>query len=249
MSFGNIFDGYCVIHAPFVCAERRPWFERELARVGVKDYTVVEAQPISDADPRLSGYTAGRAVLSALDAVDAVIALAEEKAWQHVVFMEDDVIFRRRFAKLWDEVEAEVQRSDWDVLCLYRIPSRGAVIREPRGRTTVVPLLDAILMHCVVYRESSYRRVRESLQHCVGRGWPPDFFYGYFTREYGGKVKATSRNLAGQMNFRSSIQERWTRGPTFYSKFRTSRSWPEYVLLHLGYLALGRLRRGLAWRR
>ena len=38
MSFGKIFDGYCVIHAEHCTGKRLQWFERELKRVGVNDY-------------------------------------------------------------------------------------------------------------------------------------------------------------------------------------------------------------------
>ena len=43
-----MFDGYCVIHAEHSAADRREWFEHELKRVGVNDYTIVAAPKIDD---------------------------------------------------------------------------------------------------------------------------------------------------------------------------------------------------------
>lgn len=96
MSFGTLFDGYCVIHAPFVTAERRPWFERELRRVGVDKLTIVEAPQIAPDDPRLDRYGRTAGELSLLEAHRSALRLAIEREWRHVVVMEDDIVFVRR---------------------------------------------------------------------------------------------------------------------------------------------------------
>lgn len=52
MSFGNTFDAYCVVHAPFAAPQRRAEFEASLASVGVSNYRVVEAERVAADDPR-----------------------------------------------------------------------------------------------------------------------------------------------------------------------------------------------------
>ena len=53
MAFGNLFDGYCMVHAEHATSERRPWFEKELHRVGIDNYTVINAPQYTDDDPRV----------------------------------------------------------------------------------------------------------------------------------------------------------------------------------------------------
>jgi hypothetical protein len=243
VSFGDLFDGYCVVHAPFATAERRPWFEAELHRIGVDRITVVEAPQIRADDPRVAVYQRKAAELSNLDAVRSIIELARRSSWRSVVVMEDDVAFRSNFTSLWAEVEPEVIGTEWDALLLYRYPKDGAVVVvEPRGRTTLVPLLDSIGNFCTVVRAQAFDAVLASLDHCFAEHWPSDFYYGHFTRRFGGRLMATSRNLAGQASFASSLQS-LTRGSTFYARFRSCRSPLEARVVSGVYAASRRLRR------
>jgi hypothetical protein len=242
VSFGQLFDGYCVIHAPFATAERRPWFEAELARVGVDRITVVEAPRVAPDDPRLATYRRSPGELSNLEAMRAALRLARAARWRHVVVMEDDVTFRRDCRTLWQEVEPAVTRWDWDVLNLHRQPANGhLLVVEPPGPTVLVPMLDSLCNFCTVFRETAYEAVLASLDYCFAQAWPSDFYYGYATRQWGMRLVGTSRNLAGQASFRSSLQG-LSRGSTFYARFRSCRSPLEGQLVSSLYTGLRWLR-------
>ena len=74
MSFGKMFDGYCVVHAKHATNERRVWFEKELRRVGV-NYTIIEAHQTDVHDERLTHFRntkneyRARALISLADAM------------------------------------------------------------------------------------------------------------------------------------------------------------------------------------
>lgn len=224
MSFGRLFDAYCVVHAPFATGERRAWFETELARVGVDRITIVEAPRVASDDPRLLTYRRSPGELSNLEAMRAALRLARDASWRHVVVMEDDVTFRRDQRALWAEVEPAVAEGDWDVLNLYRQPQNGQLlVVESPGPTRLVPMMDSLCNFCTVFQASAYDAVLASLDYCYTQGWPSDFYYGYATRKFGLRLVGTSRNLAGQASFRSSLQG-LSRGSTFYAQFRSCRT-------------------------
>jgi hypothetical protein len=242
MSLGQLFDGYCVIHAPFATAERRPWFEAELARVGIDRITIVEAPRIEPDDPRLSSYRRSPGELSNLEALRAALRLAGRSGWRHVVVMEDDVTFRRDCRLLWQQVEPAVTRWEWDVLNLYRQPQHGQLlVVEPPGPTVLLPMMDSLCNFCTVFRDTAYDAVLAALDYCQAQVWPSDFYYGYATRQFGVRLAGTSRNLAGQASFRSSLQG-LSRGSTFYARFRSCRSPLEGQIV-------GSLYSGLRWLR
>lgn len=243
MAFGTMFDGYCVIHAPFACPERRPWFEAELRRVGVERMTVIEARRIEDGDTRLAAFGGANALLSLIEALQSALRFARASRWRSVVVMEDDVKFRRRFTGYWAEVEEDVRRSDWDILNLYRTPVDELLLVEPRGRTHLVRVMDAIGCFCSVFRETIYEQVIDSWEHCVRTGWPADFYYGYCTRKYGARLFATSRNLAGQAwKFRSTLRgvARW---PPYYAEFRACGTPLEGAVVGAAYSVVRQMRR------
>jgi hypothetical protein len=242
VSFGQLFDAYCVIHAPFATAERRPWFEAELSRVGVDRITIVEATQVAPDDARLGAYRRSPGELSNLEAMRTALCRAREAGWRHVVVMEDDVTFRRDCRTLWQQVEPAVTRWDWDVLNLYRQPADGQLlVVEPPGPTALVPMTDSLCNFCTVFRDTAYEAVLASLDYCFAQAWPSDFYYGYATRKFGVRLVGTSRNLAGQASFRSSLQG-FSRGATFYAQFRSCRSPLEGQVVSALYSGLRRLR-------
>lgn len=240
MSFSDTFDGYCVIHAPHVTPERREWFERELKRVGVHNYTVIEAKHVDTSDPRATKYRADNAValLSLIDAQKSCIDLAGNRGWESVAIFEDDVIFRDSFEILWKEVEVEVKRSDWEMLNLFSARSE-LLYESPRKKTKLIPIGFNRLTHCVIVRANAYLKYLESLRYCEEMGFPADFIYEYFTGHCNGKLMATSKNLAGQKNsFKSSLQNvsSWNNpfgAGTHYGCFKSTGSLSGYCLIAL----------------
>ena len=90
MSFGKMFDGYCVVHAEHCTSDRRVWFEQELNRIGVNNYTIVAAPKIDDHDPRLIPFKRKNRTkmrISLYEAVMQCIEIAKSKKWRNVVIM------------------------------------------------------------------------------------------------------------------------------------------------------------------
>ena len=172
MSFGDSFDGYCVIYAPFADSHRRKHFEAELNRLGVRELTRIEAKRVDPDDPRLAPYINSHnpaGLLSLTDAIKATLHHALEKGWESVVIMESDVLFRKNFNRLWEEVEPEIKSSAWDLLTLYRRP--GIFIIEPAlEKTRLLPMTDNAACHCVIIRRSCYAPVEAALDYCAQKG-------------------------------------------------------------------------------
>ncbi len=251
MSFENCFDGYCVIHAPFATASRRRWFETELSRVGIRDFTIIEAKQVDSDDPRLKYYSAnpsGDRVLSNLDAVLASIECAQSNGWRSVVVFEDDVIFRPGFPKMWKDVEKELNVRNWGLITPFRWPMESLLTVEKLLRkTTLVPIEHNKCCHCLIIRGDFYEPIRSALQICVSRGWPSDFFYGVLSSAYPGRLFATSKNLVGQAGgFASSIQRNFTSHRNFYAAFKCCRSTIELHLISLAYRFIKQLRDNVA---
>jgi hypothetical protein len=200
MAFANCFDGFVVIHAAFIHPQRRPHFECELKRVGIHEFSVIKTRSVTDADVRLSNYSFGaNGLLSLIDGFLSSIKLAESSRWKSIVIMEDDIVFRHDFSRHWSSIEAELSRFDWGVLTLHRAsPDGKLLVREPIFGTRLIPLQNNIRTHCVIVRSAFYRAFAESLQACIERGWPSDFFYGIFSYWNPHNLFATNRNLTGQ---------------------------------------------------
>ncbi|MDX2150156.1 MAG: hypothetical protein SFV54_05440 [Bryobacteraceae bacterium] len=246
VSFASSIDGFAVIHAAFLAPARRPHFENELKRVGVEKFQVVETRPISDHDPRLQYYK-GRAngLLSLIDGFLCALELAENSAWKSVAILEDDIVFRSNFSNLWSEVEDEVQKTHWGVLTPFRWPCGGAVlVAEPLfAKTSLVALQHNLATHCVIVSRDHYSALRESLQHCIARGYPCDFFYGIFSSLFPQRLFATTRNLAGQASLLSStLQQGQVRGGSRYATYRSANR-VEAGLINLAYRPLNSLRK------
>jgi len=240
MSFGDAFDGYCVIHAPLIVPERRTWFEREFDRVGVTNYTVIEAKKVDGSDPRIKNYRVdyGADLLSLIDAQKSCIDLARKRGWKSVAILEDDVIFKDNFEPLWEEVEADVTRSDWGMLNPYR--QRGKAIHEsPHEKTKLIPIVFNRATHCVIIRSHAYPRFLSSLKHCEEKGFPADFIYEYFVEHCNGKLVATNKNLVGQKNsFKSTLKNTsfWSNPfglDIHYACFNSTRSLLDRILVSL----------------
>lgn len=247
MAFGTAFDGYLLLHAPFATAERLPVVARELARVGVERFEIVEAKPVPDDDPRLPRYFGRKARISLLDVKRAAIERAAERGWASVAVFEDDVVFRDDFAALWAEVEAEVREADWGVLTLHRA-ARGAapLVKEPRGRTRLMPQIHNISAQFCAFRAPAYAPALLAMGRCEEVGFPSDFFYGIATKKHGVRLMATSRNLAGQRGgVASTVQIRSRpRGRNFYAVFRSCRTWAEFAVVAALYRLRGVAKRG-----
>jgi hypothetical protein len=235
MSFKSSFDGFVIIHAPFACPERRIHFEKELPRVGVDTFSVAEARPVDGRDCRLRNYVgSSQAILSLTDGFVTAVDLAESAGWNSVVIMEDDVAFRRTFASLWAEVEDEVRDTNWGILTLHRKPCDGSFLTpEPvLSRTALVPIFHNTGNYCVIVKSAFYSAFRHSLQICVDRGYPCDFFYGVFSELSGPHIFATNRNLTGQApGLASTLTPRPVRRRSFYSRFRSA-PWPQCLVLN-----------------
>lgn len=196
MAFGDVFDGYCVIHAPFAAPHRRAAFERSLASVGVDRFRVIEARPVAPDDPRVAGYTSP-AFVSLIDAWITAIETAKDAGWRSVIVFEDDVVFRPGFTRRWAQVEREVRSTEWDVLTLYRWYASDIVVERPLARTRLVPISSTLATHAVAVRASGYSAVLASIGEVLRDARPVDHFNNRLVQA-GGRVVATSHNLAGQ---------------------------------------------------
>lgn len=223
MAFGNLFDGYCMIHAEHATSERRPWFEQELKRVGVDRYTVVNAPQITDDDPRVlrfrskSSKRTKRSIPARISLVDARVAclnLAQRNKWRNVVIMEDDVIFRERFSIWWSEVESEVSNYNWDILFMYRGGQMNgkemfADEIKPQEKTRLIAIPGTIRTHCYVVREQHYKAYERAIKHSMSNGRSADSksTFKYLKENSSCRIVATNRPLAGQnKSFKSSIR-------------------------------------------
>jgi len=209
LNFGKTFDGYCVIHAPYATAERRVWFERELERVGVDHYTIIEPSQIKAHDKRLEYFgndtPTARAQISIAEVVKKCIDFAKSKKWKNVVIFEDDILFRKEFKTWWPEVEGEIEQYDWDILFLYRWA--GELLAEQSIQTNLIPIQKTLCTHCFVVREDFYSVYQNAIDYSLQNGNPidTDFTFEYLNKK-GCRIVATSKNLAGQRcNFRSSV--------------------------------------------
>ncbi|MFA6599598.1 MAG: glycosyltransferase family 25 protein [Candidatus Omnitrophota bacterium] len=212
MSFGHVFDGYCVIHSPHVTGNRRRHFEAELSRVDVRNYAVMEAPTIDDQDSRLLQYHRkkklhAKRMLSLSEAHIKCVELAEINGFENVVIMEDDIVFRNEFYAWWQEVEGEITQIDWDVLFLYRWGTK--LLTEPTGRVTLIPITHNICMHCFVVRENIYLVYKAAIHNTIQKGHAVDSVTTLdFLRQNNVRFFATTRNLAGQAGgFSSSVFE------------------------------------------
>jgi hypothetical protein len=256
MSFKSSFDGFVVIHAPLVSPERRDHFERELHRVGIDTYTVIEAKATGADDPRLAHYASGsdpasilysKRMLNLIDNFLAAIDIAQDSGWESVVIFEDDIAFRKDFDKFWSDVEREVEDNQWGVLTLHRTPADGRfLVPEPvLRRTSLVPVFHNVLAQCVIVRRAFYQPFKSSMLECVDRGYPNDFFYGIFASLNKGRLYATDRNLTGQAKYlASTLRPSGMSRINFYSKFRGA-PWPVSIFANPTHRAYTTLRRRL----
>ncbi|MCW5714900.1 MAG: hypothetical protein KIT43_10350 [Bauldia sp.] len=252
MAFGDLFDGYCVLHAPFATAHRRPQFERELLRIGVTRFQIVEARRVPPDEPDAAPFKSP-AELSLLDAFASAIRLARDSGWGSVAIFEDDVIFRRRFTRRWAQVEDAVRNTPWDVLTLHRWSWKDQItIERLLARTSLVPIRWTLCAHALVIRAQGYDKVLLALTECREAGRPADFFVGRLTRS-GGVLLATSHNLAGQTSHLggSTIQGGETKRRRlrydFLTRFGSYRSRLEFWAVRAGRGVL-RFSRGLTGR-
>ena len=202
-NFGTMFDGYCVGHAPFVSPDRKKWFEKELKRVGINNYTVIEAARVDNSDKRMEYFKHRkfkgrvRGQISCADMHKKCIDFAKRRGWKNVVLLEDDIVFRDKFEKWWPEVENEVKQYNWDILFLYRWTYPP--IYEPTTKTKLVPIQKTVCLHCLVVREEFYSTYQDAIDYSLQRGLPcdADRVFNYL-RKRGCRVFATNKNLAGQ---------------------------------------------------
>ncbi len=209
-----MFDGYCVVHAEHCTSDRREWFEQELKRVGINDYTIVAAPKIEDSDSRLVRFKTKRrrklrekikakekSRASLFDAVNKCIDIAKSKNWKHVVIIEDDIIFRKNFSARWSEVESEVSDYNWDVLFLCR---RGAYQIELGAPTRLIQIKSTPRTNCFVVREEYFSVYQDARAIDVGGRRDSRKTFRYL-RKNNCRIFSTSQNLSGQKGgFKSS---------------------------------------------
>lgn len=245
MSFNNFFGGFCVIHAPFVCAERKPYFENELQRIGIDKFHIIEARPVLDSDFRLLKYRPkSNGVLSLIDAAKSCIEFAKKEKWDSLVIFEDDIIFRKNFSKLWEQIENEAKESKFSIMSLHRRGADNRLITVEKffQRNKILPLIHNMGTQCVIVKRESYDKLLEALDICIEKGWPYDFFYGV-SGSLGCKLVATSKNLAGQRGgIKSTLQGSSVRN-NFYSSFFSCRTFIEYIPLWIYYSIKNKLRK------
>ncbi|MCZ8195824.1 MAG: hypothetical protein ACK5XZ_15310 [Hyphomonadaceae bacterium] len=210
MSFSSSFDGFVVVHAAFLVPERRDYFEKEFARVGLQDYHVIETQPVTADDPRLDYYS-GKAngILSLIDGFLAAIDLAESSNWNSLVIFEDDIIFSTKFVEYWQNFEPELSRTNWGVITLHRTPPSNVYVQSaPAGKVTKLVVTDQnTACQCVIVKREYFQEFRRSILEGIERGFPVDFFYGIFSHHNPSRYLASDRNLTGQRGgFKSSLQ-------------------------------------------
>lgn len=199
MSFGEMFDGYCVVHAAHYMGDRREWFEHELERVGVNRYTVVAAPKVEDDDPRVAHLkrrhrTRARPRISRFEALVKCIEIAKSEKWRNVVIMEDDIVFREQFSTWWSEVENEVSEYNWDILFLYR---RIGLQIELGAPTRLIPIRHTLRTNCFVVREAFFSVYQDARSIDILR--PCDSHEVFrCLRMNNCRMLSTSRNLSGE---------------------------------------------------
>ena len=219
----GVFEGALVIHAPQFVPERRPSFERELQRVGIDRFEIVEAIAVDESIREQYGYhrppnqNSIRA-LSLLLSMKSAIERAQDRGWHSVLLMQDDVIFRERFTKYWADVLEDVRTREWDMLFLYRWNREP--IRESLTGTKLVPIKHTFCSHCVGIRAEAYETYKSVLKSTIAASGVEDTPATFhLLRERGMKIFATTRNLAGQGDFASALSSATSRASTA-DKFR-----------------------------
>ncbi|NKB63214.1 MAG: hypothetical protein GKR95_14210 [Gammaproteobacteria bacterium] len=158
----GVFDGALIVHAPHLVPERRESYERELRRVGVESFEIVNAVESNEELREHYNYirpahqNSVRA-LSVLLSIDKAIEKAQNRGFDSVLLMQDDVIFRDRFDMMWEAVVEEVLLTDWDMLFFYRWHSKP--IREPYGRMRLVPIEHTLCSHCVGIKAAVFENI------------------------------------------------------------------------------------------
>lgn len=234
MAFGQVFGGFCVLHAPFATANRRRVFEALLRDVGVASFTVVEAEQILPGDSRIGNFkTAGEASL--IGAAIRAVVLAKNNDWASVVIFEDDILFRMGFHRRWTQVEREVVDTYWDVLTFHRWSyGNDVIVENPWSRTSLLPLRYTRAAHAFALRRSAYDQILQIMYQMQQEGRPLDFLFGRANRA-GARVLATSHNLTGQSSelTRSTTAEQeftHSRGHTFFATFGSYRSRSDFLV-------------------
>lgn len=236
MAFADHFDGYLLLHSPRLAPERLPLARQALAGIGLSEVECVAPVEVSAAQLAESAYQRV-AVLSVLRSLKACIELAEQRGWQHFVFLEDDVCFHPAFARHWQALESGLQGLDWGLLTLHRWPvrTREVVVRGSLlGRAHWMQVEHNSGGQVMIFRRDFYRPMLETLSACERLGWPADFCYGMLSQSHPGRVFCSSLNLSGQRGgLLSSVQQGLRRGGSHYARFRSSHCWVDYVLVNL----------------
>lgn len=227
--FGDSFGRYVVIHASWLSPERRVHFERELARVGVRNVQVTDPVRISSENAH-PAYQGRAGELSLLLTFKQLLDDAAADCVDSLVVFEDDIVFRRDFDRLWAEIASEAIARPWDVLVLHRSGER--VVVENRSRPVeLIEIKQNINAHCVIIRRSGYAAMSKALGYCLDKGYPADFFYGVVTHDGATRVLALTKNLTGQSaGLRSSLQKGRIRPRMFFGEFDCYRSRTEAVV-------------------
>lgn len=207
----GVFDGALVIHAPRVVPERRASFERELRGIGVDRFEIVEAV---ETDERLRAQYGYRRpafqdsvrALSLLLTLHRAIEEAQDRGWDSVLLLQDDVIFRKNFDVHWHEAKDQALRHEWDLLYFYRWHVRP--IRESKGATRLVPIEHTLCSHCLGMRSDVFESYKEVLNATIAAGEIEDSTATFeLLREREFRIFATSKNLAGQGDFASALSK------------------------------------------
>lgn len=205
----GVFDDALMVHASHLVPERRASFERELSRVGIHSFEVVDAVVVDEALREQYNYTRpphqnSVHALSLLLTMDKAIETAQSRGLKSVLMMQDDIVFREEFDEQWRSIKDEVLQTDWDMLFFYRWYSEAIV--EPPGSIRLVPIEHTLCSHCIGIKADIFSAYRSVLRSVIEANEMDDTVATFkMLRDRGIRLYATNRNLAGQGDFASAL--------------------------------------------
>jgi GR25 family glycosyltransferase involved in LPS biosynthesis len=119
------------------------------------------------------------------------VQIARDRGYQSVLILEDDVIFRRNFRKLWQRLLPMIRAVEYSLLYFYDWSQLSLTWFHLR----IKPIHGTYCAHAYVVHHTYYDRMLELYAHNAGVGKTLDDFV--FTSS-SGRIFAPTYNLAGQ---------------------------------------------------
>lgn len=255
MSFGTVFDGYCVRHLP-EDTEREKWFRQQLKNAGVKDYTVIKARQIDDKDPMIE-YFKDKGIKSI---IKKAICEAKRQNWKTLITqlfkqerdikavlstadsMKESIEYAKK--QKWKNVmifeddilfrdefktmwsEVEDEVKKTDWDILFLYRWAIPLLEEPKTKTTLIPIKNTACAHAVAIKEKAYTTYQQAIDYCLTKGKAIDTISTFeHLNKKNTKIYATSKNLAGQQSGFESATVGDVRKDTFEEKFRVKKAY------------------------